>query len=648
MLRNYFILALRNLLKHKVFSLINILGLSIGITCCILLALFIRHEFSFERHFDDYTNIYRITTTFTTDKGSATIPCTAPPTAPAFLREFPEIQIATRVASPPDVQRHYILYEDKGFYENRGYVVDSTFFDLFSYEFAQGDGTTALDGPSAVVLSHTVAKKLFNNQSALDHILIIKSGGITDTFRVTGVLKPYINPSQLDADFYMGMNNKGWGKTIDGINEWTQTFIYSFVKLKPGVSFANLNAKLPKIMDTYGAKELKAMGFTTVPGLQPLKEMHLYSAQEFSTETAVTDIGTSGNITSIYIMSSICIFILLIACINFINLTTAKAFQRAGEVGVRKSLGANRGVLIKQFLGESLTITTIAMILSAVFVQVSLPVFNLFTQKNLSISFQNIGYVTAALLGVSLLTGFIAGSYPAFFLSAFQPARVLKEKRLAGNSSSLLRKSLVVFQFIISISLISAILIIRKQIDFVQQMPLGFNPEYKLAIPLPTLEAKYAYQNLKDRYKQLAGVTEVSAASALPATPTIRNLPLYPEGSSAENANVHYWVCVDENYFKTLGINILQGRDFNKETDTVRFGAPLTNILVNRSALKINDINPDKAIGTKLHVILMGQHMTFQIIGVVEDFHQFSMHRPVSPMIFNMPLTLTIVHYAFR
>ena len=209
-------------------------------------------------------------------------------------------------------------------------------------------------------------------------------------------------------------------------------------------------------------------------------------------------------------------------------------------MGIRKSLGANRPALIRQFLGESLLITTIATILSIVFVQLTLPIFNSIVQKNLSIDAKNIGFVLLTLAGISLVTGIISGSYPAFFLSAFQPARVLKEKHLSGASSGWLRKGLVVFQFVIAISLISAILIIRKQIQFVQHMPLGFNPEYKLTIPITTGEAKGGYLNLKQRYKQLAGVKEVSASSALPATHTIRTLPLYLERTSTENFPARY------------------------------------------------------------------------------------------------------------
>ncbi|HEX6226608.1 MAG TPA: FtsX-like permease family protein, partial [Chryseolinea sp.] len=435
------------------------------------------------------------------------------------------------------------------------------------------------------------------------------------------------------------MNNKGWGKVIDGIGSWAQTFIFSFIQLKPGVSADALKAKMPALMEKHGAKELKAMGFINTPGLQPLKDMHLYSAQEFSRSTPLTDIGPSGNISSVYIVGSIGVFILLIACINFINLTTAKAFQRAGEVGVRKSLGASRTVLVRQFLGESLLITFIAVLLSVVFVELTLPIFNSITQKSLSINAENIGFILAMLGGIAFATGVLSGSYPAFFLSGFQPARVLKEKYSSPSSTSLLRKSLVVFQFVISITLISAILIIEKQIRFVQSKPLGFNPEYKITIPIQTGEAKLGIENLKARFKELSGVSEVSASSALPATPTVRNLPLYRDGAAAESAVAHFWISIDEDYFDMLGVKLLQGRNLNMETDASGFLVPLTRIVVNEQSLRENNIDLAEAVGTKLHVELNGQHLEFEIVGVVQDFHQFSMHKSVAPMMFILPLS---------
>lgn len=543
MLHNYFVIAFRNLARNKVFSFINILGLSIGITCCALLALFIKDEFSFETHFKDYNNIYRVTTTIISDQLNGKIQRTSPPIGMAMLREFPEIESATRLVEMPRVERHLVRYEDKTFYEKKGYVVDSTFFDVFSYAFEEGDPGTALDGPSSVVLSDEVAHKIFGDQSGLDKLIIINSGNSTDTFRVTGVLKPYTHKSQADANFYMCMNSRGIGSYVNTANVWAgQNFVYAFIKLKPVASAEGLVAKLPSLLEKYAAKELKEIGFQKILGLQPLAEMHLHSFKEFNhSQFGFTDIGTTGNITYIYIIGSICVFILLIACINFMNLTTAKAMRRAGEVGVRKSLGASRSNLIRQFLGESMVIVMLAMALSAVLVQAALPMFNQFTQKELSINFQNVGYIIGALAGISLITSLVAGSYPAFFLSAFQPARVLKEKHYSGNSSNWLRKSLVVFQFMISITLVSSILIIQEQMEFIQDKSLGFNPEYKITLPLRTEEAKSAYRRLKDRFKQLPAVKEVTASSSLPASPIVNDMLLIPMDPAGKRRSIISW-----------------------------------------------------------------------------------------------------------
>jgi putative ABC transport system permease protein len=639
MFQNYFIVAFRNLTRHKVFSFINILGLAIGITCCTLLALFIKDEFSYERHFKDHDNIYRVTTTIISDQLNGKLQRTSPPIGMTMLREFPDLESAARLVEMPNVARHLIQYEDKIFYETRGYVVDSTFFDIFSYDFEEGDRNTALDGPSAVVLSHDVARKIFSDESGLDKLIVINSGNSTDTFRVTGVLRPYTDKSQMDANFYMCMNSRGIGRYVNSATTWSgQNFVYAFIKLKPTASAKDLEAKFPGLLEKYGAKDLKEIGFQKILGLQPLADMHLYSFKEFNhSQFGFMDIGEAGNITYIYIIGSICIFILLIACINFMNLTTAKAMQRAGEVGVRKSLGASRLNLIRQFLGESLVIVFLAMLLSAVLAQAALPLFNQFTQKNLSINFQNVGYIIGALLGISLITSLIAGSYPAFFLSGFQPARVLKEKYLSRSSSNWLRKSLVVFQFVISITLISSILIINKQMKFIQDKSLGFDPEYKITLPMRTAEAKLAYRQLKDRFQQLSGVKAVTASSSLPASPIMNDMLLYPDGTSVEKAHDHFMISMDEDYLKLLDIKLLAGRSLRFEKDTFRFSNPVSHILVNQASLKATGMNMEDAVGSKLHGEPQGQHMTFIIEGIVEDFHQGSMHRTVAPMFFVLP-----------
>jgi putative ABC transport system permease protein len=353
----------------------------------------------------------------------------------------------------------------------------------------------------------------------------------------------------------------------------------------------------------------------------------------------------TGNIQNVYILSSIGIFILLIACINFMNLTTAKASQRAGEVGVRKSLGATRKNLIGQFLGESLTIVVAAMLLSIGTVQLILPLFNSLTQKDLSINGENILYIVGSLVLIGGFTAVVAGSYPAFFLSAFQPAQVLKDKRLSGGSSNWLRRSLVVFQFVISITLISAIVIIQKQLSFIQSKELGFEVDNKIMIPFRSDEAKNQYTQIKNAAKQLSQVKSVSASTSLPSTPLLRDYALYPQGSSLDKAILHRNMSIDENYFKTMGIKLLAGREFIYETDSMSFDRTDRKIMVNEMSLKELGLDLDKAVGSIIYSEFNGVVAKHEIVGVVSDFHQFSLHENMAPLLFYIHRSPTQYNY---
>jgi putative ABC transport system permease protein len=633
MLKNYWIIALRNLRKHQAFSLINIFGLAIGIACCVLLSLYIKDELSYERHFDDHERIYRMYSTFIKDGVAETFPRTSPPIALALAEQFPEIEAATRLVQPPEVEQHLIQYNDKTFYEKTGYLVDSTFFDVFSYEFKEGNRFTALDGPSSVVLSSTVAEKIFGNTSPLDELIIINSGQSTDTFRVTGVLHPYKKPSHLNADFYMCMNSGGWGEYINSVTTWAwQNFTVSYLKLKPNTSPLSVEEKIPALMEKHSGTDLKNSGLQKITNLQALDDIHLYS--DFQNSFGV---GETGTIMYVYILSSIGIFILVLACINFMNLTTAKASQRAGEVGVRKSLGATRQNLIRQFLGESMTIVAAAMLLAAVIVQLALPFFNQLTEKTLQVDTSNIFYIAGALLIIGMLTGIVAGSYPAFFLSSFQPARVLKDKRLSGGSSNFLRKGLVVFQFVISITLISSIVVIQRQLNFIQSKPLGFESEYRLMVPLRTHEAKQQYLQLKSSFSEVAGIEKISAARSLPSTPMLSDFSLYPQGSTLERSIMHRNTIVDENYFDVLDIHLIAGRGLVYETDSFSWENPNRKVLVNKASLQVFNIPLDEAVGTILLSEWENRTFKHEIVGVLDDFHQFSLHQPIAPLLFWIP-----------
>ncbi len=631
MLRNYIKIATRNLLKHKAFSIINISGLTVGITCCVLLALYINDEMSYEKHFSDFDRTYRITSFFNSNDGEHYNPRTSPPIAMRVLAEIPEVENATRVVSPPEVEQHLIQYKDKSFYEKKGYLVDSTFFQVFDYAFKEGNAETALDAPSSVVLTSPLAEKLFGNQSAIDELIVITSGGGIDTFRVGGVLKPIQNKSHLDADFYMSLNSRGWGEWINSITTWAgQNFIYSYVRLRPGTSIELTEVKLAQLLEKNGGKELKETGMNKTLQLQALTDINLFSSNYLG------DLSPKGNITYLYILSTIGIFILLIACINFMNLTTAKSSQRAGEVGVRKTMGATRSSLARQFLGESIVLVIVATLLSIALIQVTLPFFNYATQKQLSLTGINIFFLGGVFFLIAMLTGLVAGSYPAFYLSSFQPAVVLKNKRLGGGHNGL-RKAMVVFQFVISITLISSLTVIYSQMDFIRSQSLGFEPDYNVTLPLRTLEAKKAYAQTKNHLQALSGVTHVSASTSLPATFTLRDFSVYKPGTSMQEAIHHFVVYTDEDYFKTLGISFKAGRDFTYETDSSRFEHLQKRVILNEESLKQLGISLEEAVGSFILTDINGKTLRHEIIGVISDFHQFSFHEAISPMIFAIP-----------
>lgn len=633
MLRNYLAIAIRNLLKHKAFSLINIGGLAVGMACCVLLTLYIYDEFSYEKHFTDHERIHRIYSVFSRDGNEQSFPRTSPPVAVALAREFPEVETATRLAPIPEVEQHLIRYEENLFYEPTGYLADSTFFDVFSFEFQEGDPQTALDRPNTVVITAELAEKIFGKAEALDKSIIISSGQFTDTLFVTGVLKPNPRPSHVNASFYMSMNGHPMGDYINSVTTWAwQNFVLSYVKLKPNTSSSTVDEKIPALIERHSGEDLKNAGLKKEMYLQPLDDIHLYS--NFQNSFGLAD---SGQINYIYILGSIGIFILLLACINFMNLTTAKASQRAGEVGVRKTLGATRQNLIRQFLGESMTIVSLALLLALMIVQLALPFFNDLTQKTLSLQAANLFFILGTMVIIGMATALIAGSYPAFFLSSFQPAIVLKDKRLSGGSSNFLRKSLVVFQFVISITLISSIIIIQRQLNFIQSKPLGFDPEYKIMIPLRTDEAKQQYLQLKNSFAQISGVEKISAARSLPSTPLLSDFAVYPKGSTQDRGIIHRNTVVDENYFDLLDIKLLAGRTPIYETDSFSWRNTNRRIMVNKASLQNFNIPLEEALETQLLTEWEGQTFTHEIIGVVDDFHQFSLHQSIEPLIFWIP-----------
>ncbi len=625
MLRSYFIIAFRNMMRNKLFSGINVFGLSLSVACCLLLTLYIQDEMSYDSHHNHLQELYRITAQFQSDKGLDKLGTSSPPIAMVMRDEIPEIEQATRTLNPPGVSQNLIKYEDKIFYETQGYIADSTLFEVLTYDLIEGNPATALVEANSVVINDLIAKKLFGNESALDKMIYISQGGPAANFKITGVMKDQTK-SFFHANFFVSMTSSGWAEYLrsdEATGEWAgQNFVPSFVRLSPGQDVDAVIEKMNQVLMKHGADDMKALGFTKTLSLEPVRDIYLRS-----------DIGHSPRITYLYVIASIAMFILLIACINFMNLATAKAAKRAAEIGMRKVMGAFRISLVRQILGEAMVIVMISMVFSLVFVQAALPLFNSITGKSISFGTQNIGYFILALSIITLFTGLLAGSYPAFYLSSFQPAQVLKGKSSLGNASGWLRRTLVVFQFMIAITLVCGMIIISRQLNYMQNKNLGFDSHAKIIFPLRTESAKKNYISFTSEMLRSGKVISAVGTENVPGSQIWSDFSLYTEGSTMDKSILHRVVYVDYGFNEMMGIKLVAGRSFseNRELESQR------KIVVNQASAKKLGLTPEQAVGQKVSTEFQGEKFDFEIIGVMEDYHQISLREEIYPILFRIP-----------
>jgi putative ABC transport system permease protein len=624
MLKNYITIALRNISRNKAYSAINIFGLSLGVACCLLLAFYIQDEFSVDKHLADSDNLYRIVTHFDSDPVLGESATCSPPIAMTAKDEIPEVVSAARVVSPPGVGESLIKYEDNIFYEPDGIIADSTVFDVLTYTLTEGNPKKALVDANSVVISETLAKKLFGNGEALNKVISISQAGPAADFRVTGVFQDG-NKSHLMPHFFTSMTSTGWAEYMrseDAQGEWAgQNFVPSYLRLAAGHNLKDVEKKLNAMLQRHGAEDMKALGLTKTLTLELVKDVYLYSA-----------VRQSPRIVYIYIIASIAVFILLIACINFMNLSTAKATKRAGEIGLRKAMGAVRSSLIGQILGEAMVIVVISILISLVMVQLSLPLFNALTGKNISFNSGNAAYLISALAALTVVTGLLAGSYPAFYLSSFQPAEVLKGKSVARGGSGLLRQSLVVFQFMIAIALVCGMLIIGSQLRYIENKDLGFNSDALIVLPMRSGNALKNAKALQLELQRVAHVKKVSSAAYVPGSPVWSDFSLYGQGGNMDNAVDHLNIHVGPGYTDILDLKILAGRTFSEDTAQEKEG----NLVINRTAAKALGFEPEKAVGQELFTEWQGIKYTFHVIGVTEDYHQSTLKEKIRPSLFQL------------
>jgi len=632
MFAKYLKLALRNLMRNKLSSFINIFGLALGITCCLLLSLYIWDEMSYDKHHKRASDLYRIISSFQSESVVDRVASTSPPIAMTIKDEVPEVEAAVRILNPPGVKEYFttgekekaqslMQYKDKLFYESEGLLADSTLFDVFTYELKEGYSKKALVQANSVVLSEKLAHKLFGEEPALDKMITISQGGKPDEYRVTGVFKEKYN-SHIKANFFTSITSSGLIENVFNENEWAgQNFVPSYLKLVPGHNKAAVEKKINDVLLRHGAEAMKAEGIHKTLSLEPVKDIYLRS-----------DIGQRPRITYLYVVGAIALFILLIACINFMNLSTAKATRRATEIGIRKTLGALRSNLIRQILGEAMVTVVIAIIISFVLIQLALPFFNQLTNKSISINAGNIRFFLFAALSLTIVTGLLAGSYPAFYLTSFQPAQVLKGKSNSRGSSGRLRQTLVVFQFMIAIALVCSVFIISRQVDFMIGTNPGFNANAKIVLPLRTDEAHKQYDALKEQIVQNNSVKAVSGCSFIPGTAIFRDANFYSDGGNMNKVVDISRNVVDVGYLELLNIRLVAGRSFTESRNL----DSNHKFILNRTAVSKLGFTPETIVGQNLHFDWAGKKYDFQVIGVMEDFHQNSLHEEIKPTLFEM------------
>lgn len=623
MIQNYLKIALRNLLRNKVFSAINIVGLALGIATCLIIMLFVYDELSYDRFNEKADRIFRVVFKASINDGKINEANVMPPTAQVLKNDYPEVLAATRLRTSGSPE---IVYQNKKFKEHDFASVDANFFDVFTLPLLKGDAKTALREPNTAVITQDFAKKYFGDEDPIGKVLFIKSWN--ESYKVTGLIDKVPHNSHFHFDIFGSLA----GVKDAQAASWMSSGYFTYLVLPEGFDYKVLEAKLPQVIKKYMGPQIQtAMGMSLPQFLQKGNQLGLFLQPLTSIHFSEGFAGTlepSGNIQYVYIFGAIAVFMLLIACINFMNLSTAGASKRAKEVGVRKVLGSVKQDLINQFLFESILLSLVALVLSLMLVQLSLPIFNDLAEKDLQLDFLKNPLLLLAFLVFGLLVGVLAGSYPAFFLSSFNPVEVLKGKfKLAGKSISL-RSGLVVFQFFISIALIIGTTVVYQQIKFIQSKDLGYAKD-QLLIMRNTWSLGKNEEVFRQQILQDPRVLSVSSAGYLPAGPSDSNNSLgYPDGDDSQMMRTLEYK-IDEQYIPTMGMKMVSGRNFSKD-----FATDSTAMIINETAAKAFGWGKN-AVG---HTITRlknnnGLKVTYSIIGVVKDFHFKSLHESITPLL---------------
>ncbi len=620
MFRNYVKTTFRNLWKNKTYSFINIFGLAVGTLCCLYILLYVEEQYSYDKHHKNASHIYRINSQLQMSGENHTNATSSPPIAPAMKNDFPEVEQFTRVIQVAKLgsKQNLLHYGEKSFYEKKAVYVDSTFFEVFTYHFTSGSPSKALSEPYTVVLMKPIADKLFGHTDPVNKTIEIDNGYGKHDFKVTGVVDESLGKSHIESNLFITMNSGGIGGYVLQNTVWAgNNFAGSYVKLNPNANAAALQAKFPAFLNKYGQQQLKELGMQKQLQLQPVTSIHTTTGYEVESSKTVSK-------TFLYILLLIATVIQVIACINFMNLSTARASKRAKEVGVRKVIGAGKSDLVKQFLGESFLLSLMGVVIALPLLIVFLPYLNSLTQADIHLSFLQDYRLWLMMAGLITVTGIVAGSYPAFYLSAFQAIKVIKGNFTSNTSAAGIRRSLVVFQFVLSIVLIAGVIIIYSQLNYIRNKDLGFDKSQKLIFSFYTGSSQSKMHVFGNDVRKLAEVSSVTEADNYLSQFIGQDHGVYLEGSNMAAAIDAQNISTDEFFTKTYGIRMVGGRDFRLNDSG--------KVLINETLLHKLGLPLEKAPGTRLYSQYGSSPATWvEVAGVMKDFNFNSLHKDVKP-----------------
>jgi putative ABC transport system permease protein len=624
MLRNHLKIAWRNLMKYKFISFINLFGLTVGLTCCLLILTYILNELSYDKYNKNADNVYRITRTFYNGNGDATLNLStvAPPFGYYLPTDFPEIQKMTRLLNNGTTP---LRYKDKLINERNVYFADENLFDVFTVNVLKGNPKTALNDPFSVMLTEETAKKYFGDEDPINKV--IRANDQFDV-KVTGIYKAFPSNAHIHPNILVSFNTLKDSAVYGEQNlrtNWGNNSFFTYIMLPKNYNIESIKKRFPAFLDKHMTGQYGAMqpSKQTKLDLQKLTDIHLYSHTDYEAEP-------NGDINRVYVFSAIALFILLIACINYMNLSTARSALRAKEIGIRKVVGARKRELITQFLSESVLITWAAIIIAFGLLYIALPWLNKVSGQNLSINILMKWQVLLPLFLSPFVIGIISGIYPALFMSSFQPVKTLKGLFKVQGKSISFRKVLVITQFAISIILIITTTVVFQQLRYMQKASLGYNKEHIITLPYYT-SLNDKYESFRNSLLQNSNIKDVGRSSRIPTGRLLDGMGASAPGSDSMvpvKADIRY-VAADYDFIPTYGIQLSAGRNFSRDysTDTANF-------IINEVAVK--------AIGWKSDQDAVGKNFKYgntsgHVIGVMRDFHFESLHQPITPLVLIMP-----------